>query len=112
MKMNAMECVGPQTAASSRRYGLIGHIGLLALVPAILLIPVQGMMLIVPVAAIAEEESLVWATRAGARVIGRGPLPGSVVVDATLGQLWLPALGHGALLIRSDGAGCGANLEY
>lgn len=90
--------------------GLI-HFGLLALVPMLLLVPTQGKMLIVPVAPATQEASLVWATQAGARMVGPGPLPGSVLVDATAGQLWLAALSHGALLVRSQGAGCGSTVE-
>lgn len=93
------------------RLGLLVHCGLLALVPIILLIPTQGTMLIVPVAPTTQEASLVWATQAGARMIGPGPFSGSVLVDTTAGQLWLTALSHGALLVRSEGTGCIATLE-
>lgn len=89
---------------NQRRLGLLVHCGLLALVPMILLVPTQGTMLIVPVMPATQEASLVWATRAGARMLGPGPFPGSVLVDATAGQIWLAALSNGALLVRSEGA--------
>tara|TARA_R110002072_G_scaffold292544_5_gene461377 strand:- start:4765 stop:4974 length:210 start_codon:yes stop_codon:yes gene_type:complete len=68
-------------------------------------------MLIVPLSPTTQEASLVWSTQAGARMIGPGPLPGSVLVDAAAGQLWLAALSNGALLVRSEGGGCIATLE-
>lgn len=106
--INAVETRGSK---SPRRLGMLLHLGLLALVPLVLLVPTQGTMLIVPVAPATQEASLVWLTQTGARVIGPGPMPGSVLVDAAAGQLWLAALSHGALLVRSEGAGCVSTVE-
>lgn len=109
---NSRHGVETRERGDQGRLGLHVHCVLLALVPLILLVPTQGTMLIVPVAPATQEASLVWATRAGARMIGPGPLPGSVLVDATAGQLWLAALSHGALLVRSEGVGCRSTVEY
>lgn len=112
-RMDEIRQLGVETRGSNnpRRFGVLTHFGLLALVPMILLIPTQGTMLIVPVAPATQEASLVWATQAGARMIGPGPLPGSVLVDAAAGKIWLAALSHGALLVRSQGAGCVSTVE-
>ena len=111
MDENRQDRVEILASNARSRMGARMHFGLLALVPILLLVPTQGTMLIVPVAPAPQEVSLVWATQAGARMLGPGPLPGSVMVDATAGQLWLAALSHGALLVRSQGAGCVSTVE-
>jgi hypothetical protein len=112
MRLNEQDGRGGQAAARKpQRWGLVAHLGLLALVPLLMVVPTQGKMFIVPLAPTPPGASLVWASRAGARLMGPGPLPGSVLVDATASQLWLPALRNGAVLLRTNAMTCGPPLE-
>jgi hypothetical protein len=112
MRINEQKRREARAADGPGRWGLLVHMGLLALVPLLMVVPTQGKMLIVPLASSAPGASLVWASRAGALLMGPGPLPGSVLVDATAGQLWLPALSNGAVLLRSNATTCGTSVEF
>ncbi len=87
------------------------HFGLLALAPLALIFPTGSSMLVIPLVPATAEASAVWASRAGARLIGPGPTAGSILIDATAGQMLLPSLKHGALLVRSGATGCGVPVE-
>jgi hypothetical protein len=97
-------------ATIRRDWSAKAHFGLLALAPAAMLLPSGGPILIVPIAP-AGEVPMAWASRAGARLIGPGPLPGSFLVESNAAQLWSPALSHGALLLRAGFGGCGVLAE-
>jgi hypothetical protein len=111
IRMNQQGGREAQAAVGPRRWGLRAHMGLLALAPLFMVIPTQGKMLIVPIAPAEPGASLVWSSRAGALTMGPGALPGSVLVNATASQLWLPALRNGAVLMRSNATACGTPLE-
>lgn len=88
------------------------HFATLALIPFTLLLPpAEGTMLIVPLVPAAADEAIVWASQAEARLIGRGFLPGSLIVDGSSPALWRRALEHGAVLTRAGFAGCGYKVE-
>jgi hypothetical protein len=70
--------------------------------------PAEGELLLVPLAGQSADSMIVWATRAGARVIGRGPLPGSLVVEARTATLAEAALRHATLITAAPPAACGA----
>lgn len=70
-----------------KRWSAKLHFALLAIVPvALILPPAQGTMMILPIAPGAEA-AIIWATRSGARLIGQGPVPGSLVVEASSASL-------------------------
>jgi len=70
--------------------------------------PAEGELLLVPLAGQSVDSLMVWATRAGARIIGRGPLPGSLAVEARTGTLTGVALRHATLVVAAPPAACGA----
>lgn len=87
------------------------HFALLACVPvALMLPPIQGTMLILPIVP-GGEAAITWATRSGARLIGQGPVPGSVVVEASSASLWAAALSNRAVIMRAEFVGCGSSGE-
>lgn len=73
--------------------------------------PREGAMLIVPIGPRAEAESMGWATRADARLIGPGPYAGAYFVWGERARLALPALRHSALLLSAAFFGCGTTPE-
>jgi hypothetical protein len=70
--------------------------------------PAEGQLLLVPLAGQSPDSSAVWASRAGARIVGRGPLPGSLVVEARTGALTGEALRHATMIIAAPPAACGS----
>ncbi|MDV3457329.1 hypothetical protein RZN05_10075 [Sphingomonas sp. HF-S4] len=68
--------------------------------------PAQGRMLLVPLAGQDADSVAVWATQAGARIVGRGPL-GSLAVDGLRGDLLGPALRNATLVVAAPPAACG-----
>jgi hypothetical protein len=70
--------------------------------------PAEGELLLVPLAGQSADSVTVWATRAGARIIGRGPLPGSLAVEARTSALAGAALRHATLITAAPPAACGA----
>jgi hypothetical protein len=78
-------------------------LGAIALAP-----PAKGEMLLIPLAGQSADSAAVWATNAGARIVGRGPIPGSLAVEGSTGDLLALALRHATLIVAAPPAGCGA----
>lgn len=108
-----MDQNGTATARSSTPgWGAKLHFALLALVPGVLLAPPSsGAMLLVPVVPASADQVAVWSSRAGARLVGPGPTPGSLVVEGSSSPMWRAALAHGAVITKADAAGCGEGGE-
>jgi len=70
--------------------------------------PAQGELLLVPLAGQSADSVTVWATRAGVRIVGRGPLPGSLAVEGRTATLIGVALRHATLITAAPPAACGA----
>lgn len=70
--------------------------------------PAEGQMLLVPLAGQSIDSTAVWATGTGARIVGRGPLPGSLAVEGSLAALTILALRHVTLIVAAPPAACGA----
>lgn len=81
--------------------GVGGGLAALALAP-----PAAGAMLLVPLGPDAQGV-VAAAVGAGARLIGAGPLPGSIVVDAERAALLPVMLRSGALVTAASPAACG-----
>lgn len=77
-------------------------LAVIALAPA-----AQGRMLLVPLTGQDADSLAVWATQAGARIVGRGPL-GSLAVEGTRGDLLGPALRNATLVVTAPPATCGS----
>lgn len=107
----AMANSAPRPMARGNGSGALWHWALVALAPAAVLVPTQGRMLVIPIIPASTETSLGWASKAGARMIGPGSGSGSVLIEAKLAEVWLPALTHGAVLIPAQLGGCGASTE-
>jgi len=71
--------------------------------------PAEGEMLLVPLAGQSADSAAVWATRAGARIIGRGPLSGSLAVQGRTSRLIGLAASHATLIVAAPPIACGAN---
>ncbi|MDP5281258.1 hypothetical protein Q9Q95_20200 [Sphingomonas sp. DG1-23] len=69
--------------------------------------PAEGEMLLVPLAGQSADSAAVWATRAGARIVGRGPLPGSLAVRGRTPSLIGAAMRHATLIIAAPPTACG-----
>lgn len=76
--------------------------GVLMLAP-----PAEGAMLIVPSFA-GPAAAINAAIRADATLIGRGPLPGSVVVRGRRDAMLSDVIAAGAVLVAARPMGCGA----
>lgn len=70
--------------------------------------PAEGQLLLVPLAGQDADAVAVWATLGGARIVGRGPLPGSLVVQGRTAPLSGAALRHATLMLAAPPAACGA----
>lgn len=79
---------------------IVGLVGL-AFVP-----PQQGQMLLVPVTAAAAAQTPRTATANDTRIVGRGPFPGSLVVDARRASLLAATWGSAILIVVALGVGC------
>lgn len=75
---------------------------LLAAIP-----PADGRMLILPVSPGSAAGLPALAVAGGARLMGRGPLAGSLVVWGERSRLSGPLLDRGALLLAAPPAACG-----
>jgi hypothetical protein len=76
------------------------------LIALVLAPPAEGEMLLAPLTAQAAARLPALALRDGTRLIGRGALPGSLVVRGRLATLGWPLLVRGIVPIASDRAGC------
>ncbi|AQR73547.1 hypothetical protein [Sphingomonas sp. LM7] len=70
--------------------------------------PAEGELLLVPLAGQNADSATVWATALGARIVGRGPLPGSLTVQGKTATLAAAALRHATLIVAAPPAACGA----
>lgn len=68
--------------------------------------PAQGAMLLVPTTGGAARALVPLAVERDARLIGSGPLPGSMVVAGTRVRLLRPMLRAGVLVFAAPPAGC------
>jgi hypothetical protein len=69
--------------------------------------PVQGPMLLVPLSADARAAMVRVATDHGARLMARGPLPGSIVIWGERAALSGPLMAHAVVVMAGDAAACG-----
>lgn len=84
---------------------------MLALASAVAVVPPpEGNMIILPVLPGNSDATFRWAIGSGALPVALGPYPGSIVVRASLSEIALPAISHGALPITARFAGCGSYL--
>ena len=95
-------------ANPSQRSGLLGvQIALSAIVlgAALLAPPARGTMLAIPLAPSARTVAD-WTLSAGARIVGTGRLPGSLIITGSRDRLLIAALRHGALLTAAPDLLC------
>jgi hypothetical protein len=81
---------------------VLSGLALLALWP-----PVSGRMLLVPVTAAARQGLVTAAIGQGARLVARGPMPGSMIVSGQRGLLMGALARHGILAMVAPAGGCG-----
>lgn len=80
---------------------------LIALAP-----PPRGPMVLAPLRGQRLAALINFAGARGATVLGRGPLPGSLVIDGERRRLWSPARASAMLLLAAPGVGwCGGHGE-
>lgn len=70
--------------------------------------PAEGQLLLVPLAGQDADTLTVWAADGDTRIVGRGPLPGSLVVQGRAAALAGAALRHATLIVAAPPAACGA----
>ena len=92
----------------SARLPLIAQLGVgLLAVPALALAPpARGMIMLVPLAGNDDGAAARLALGKGARLIGAGTLPGSLVVYGEARALAGPALAAGMVAVRGPAGGC------
>lgn len=73
--------------------------------------PAQGRMLLVPLTAAAASSVAVDARGAGAALLGRGPVPGSLVVMGTRDRFAALSLARGILILAAPALLCGTQAE-
>lgn len=81
---------------------IVGAMALMAAAP-----PAAGRMMLVPLSADAARGMVALAIERGARLVGPGPLPGSLVVDGRRADLLSGLVHHGVALVAAPVAGCG-----
>jgi hypothetical protein len=69
--------------------------------------PHHGPMLLLPLTSAAAGRTAQVAVDGGARLLARGPTPGSLVVEGDSARL-VGLIGEGILVMRAPPAGCGA----
>lgn len=69
--------------------------------------PASGRMLLVPVTAAARHGLVTAAVGRGARLVARGPIPGSMIVSGQRGLLMGALVRHGILAMVAPAGGCG-----
>lgn len=69
--------------------------------------PQQGRVLLVPTSQGAQKALIEVATSHGARLVARGPLDGSMIVEGARSDLATALLSHGILPLRAPRGGCG-----
>jgi hypothetical protein len=68
--------------------------------------PAEGRMILVPLWPQAADRLVARSAAAGARLVGHGPLPRSLVVSGRRAAL-APAMAAGVLILAAPPAGCG-----
>jgi len=69
--------------------------------------PAEGRVLLVPTSVGARAMLIAVATDHGARLVERGPISGSIIVEGMRDELAAPMLSHGILPLRAPRGGCG-----
>ena len=69
--------------------------------------PTEGEVLLIPLTGQSADSTAVWATGAGARIVGRGPLPGSLAVQGRTRSLIGMAVRHATLIVSAPPTVCG-----
>jgi hypothetical protein len=69
--------------------------------------PPRGTMILVPLWPGAEQGMTARAVDAGAVLVDRGPLPGSLVISGDRAAIAPGMLAHGVLILTGPKAGCG-----
>jgi hypothetical protein len=72
--------------------------------------PVRGRMMIVSLNGQSAGAIAAWASRGDLRIIGIGPVAGSLVVDADAAGLARRAFGHGGVVLAAPSAECGRGI--
>lgn len=93
-----------------RPYRLIAAqaaIGVFALAALALTPPAHGRMMIVSLHGQSSGQIAAWAVRDEVQMVGSGPFPGSLIVQADAGALAGKALRHGDIVLAAPAAGCG-----
>lgn len=88
-----------------------GCVGVAALVVVAVVPSTRGRLLIVPLTPQATASLPSTATNLGVRLIGKGPLPGSLIVDANGVPMVAAMLRHGRLALAAPAALCGENVD-
>lgn len=70
--------------------------------------PAEGMMMLVPLGRQAARSLPALALRGDVRLVGTGPVPGSLLVWAERSTMARRLLPHGVLILASPPGGCGA----
>lgn len=84
---------------------------LLAFIVLALLPPATGRMLILPLSASAGRQAAALAVGGGARLMGAGPVAGSLIVWGDRDRLLTRVTHSGALLLAAPPGACGETLE-
>lgn len=69
--------------------------------------PAEGRVLLVPTSAGARDMLIAVATSHGARLVERGPISGSMIVEGMRNELAAPMLSRGIVPLRAPRGGCG-----
>ncbi len=83
-------------------------VGLLAL---IVMPPLEGAILILPIRATTPGMTFNWAAPSGAALLAIGPTPGSLIVFGRRDILAATAFEHGSLLLAAPSSLCGGTLS-
>ena len=91
-----------RSALSLQGAVLFASVALATLVP-----PAEGEALLVPLGAGAAARIAPLALAHGSRLVARGPLPGSLVVEGSRARLWITLLRAGIVMTAAPPVGCG-----
>lgn len=91
---------------AAQAIGIAVALPLLALAP-----PAQGHMLLVPTSRDAAAHLTAIATTGGARLVSRGPLPASLIIDGNRADIDTKLRAAGVLILAAPGMACGESTE-
>lgn len=90
---------------AAQAIGIVVALPLLALAP-----PANGHMLLVPTSRDAAAHLTAIAVAGGARLVSRGPLPASLIIDGTRADFDTKLRAAGVLILAAPGMACGTSV--